>query len=98
MRVISLSHCELRLQEAEWVQTPEDELHALHTHGEDQKSEKRAEELQQALTMQAFFNRTSSQLTEYGLLKLHEVCPQMPFLRKRVNENLLYPSQPGSNA
>ena len=37
-----------------------------------EESAKRAEELHQAMLVQAFFNKTSSQLTEHGLLRLRQ--------------------------
>ena len=42
-----------------------------------QQSEKRAREMQKASLIQAFFDRTSSQLTQHGLHCLHQV-PHSP--------------------
>ena len=60
-------------QDKRWPQEADVQTEALkECEGYDQ-SAKRAEELHQAMLVQSFFNRTSSQLTEHGLLKLHEV-------------------------
>jgi len=54
------------------------------------QSEKRAQEMQRATLIQAFFNRTSSQLTEHGLLALHQVTPpSLPLSPHQVRPSFL---------
>ena len=54
-----------------------------------EKSAKKAEEMHAAMLVQSFFNRTSSQLTEHGLLKLHEVRTVIP-TSKELTAKLLH--------